>query len=126
MHVPSLSQDLVTSWEIQTIAGDGQPGYRGDGGPATQARIQNPYGLAVGPDVDSKACQLARPHGIFGAKEMVASISGTAKTIASGGCTRYLIWRLKLPDAYPTITNLPRGSAMNLKSNDAVLRNAWI
>ena len=48
----------MTSWEIQTIAGDGQPGYRGDGGLATQARIQNPYGLAVGPDGDLHFCDM--------------------------------------------------------------------
>lgn len=58
MPIPSLGQDLMTSWEIQTIAGDGQPGYRGDGGPATQARIQNPYGLAVGPDGDLYFCDM--------------------------------------------------------------------
>lgn len=32
---------------IQTIAGDGQPGDRGDGGPADQARVFNPVGIAV-------------------------------------------------------------------------------
>ncbi|MFN7925993.1 MAG: SMP-30/gluconolactonase/LRE family protein [Bryobacteraceae bacterium] len=33
-----------------TIAGTGQPGYTGDGGPGAQAQINNPYGLVVGPD----------------------------------------------------------------------------
>lgn len=32
---------------IRTIAGDGQPGDRGDGGPADQARVFNPVGIAV-------------------------------------------------------------------------------
>ena len=32
---------------ISTVAGTGQPGYRGDGGPAVAAQLNRPYGLAV-------------------------------------------------------------------------------
>ena len=35
---------------IVTVAGNGSYGTSGDGGPALQAQIQNPFGLAVGPD----------------------------------------------------------------------------
>src|SRR5467141_125453 len=31
---------------ISTVAGDGTPGFRGDGGPASVARLNTPYGIA--------------------------------------------------------------------------------
>jgi RHS repeat-associated protein len=35
---------------ITTVAGNGNPGWSGDGGPADQATLNNPSGLALGPD----------------------------------------------------------------------------
>ena len=35
---------------ITTVAGTGQKGYSGDGGPARSALLSNPSGVAVGPD----------------------------------------------------------------------------
>lgn len=35
---------------ITTVAGDGAKGFSGDGGPATRARLNNPFGVSVGAD----------------------------------------------------------------------------
>ncbi len=38
------------SWTISTVAGTGEQGCSGDGGPATSARLNNPFDLAFDPD----------------------------------------------------------------------------
>ena len=44
--------------EIRTIAGTGKPGHSGDGGPAAAAELNNPYGLAIGPDGALYICEI--------------------------------------------------------------------
>jgi DNA-binding beta-propeller fold protein YncE len=38
------------SWVVETVAGTGIAGFSGDGGPAIQAQLNNPFGVVRGPD----------------------------------------------------------------------------
>ncbi len=40
---------MTASWIISTIAGTGEPGHSGDGGPALAARLNNPFDLDFDP-----------------------------------------------------------------------------
>ena len=38
---------ILSTWMISTVAGNGEPGYTGDGGPSRQARLNEPKGVAI-------------------------------------------------------------------------------
>jgi len=40
----------VSNGTISTVAGTGKAGYTGDGGPATQAELNHPFGVGVDPN----------------------------------------------------------------------------
>ena len=71
---------------ITTVAGAGEPGYSGDGGPATAAMINEPYSLAVDTDgsiyiVDrlSATVRRVRPPSNQGAAGIITTVAGTGE-----------------------------------------------
>ncbi len=51
-----LTAYAAVEYTIETFAGNGTPGYSGDGGKATEAQIDNPFGVVRGPDGDIYFC----------------------------------------------------------------------
>jgi uncharacterized protein (TIGR03437 family) len=71
---------VSTDGTISTIAGDGFPGFVGDGGPATAARLNTPYGIAVDTagnlyiaDLGNNRIRMVSPAGT------ITTVSGTDK-----------------------------------------------
>ncbi|MBI4606095.1 MAG: hypothetical protein HY721_29365, partial [Planctomycetes bacterium] len=76
---------IDTDGTIRTVAGNGVPGYSGDGGPATQASLNTPSDLAVAPDgalyiadTMNNVVRKVSPEGIIG------TIAGTGAQGFSG------------------------------------------
>ncbi|MFO0959129.1 MAG: SMP-30/gluconolactonase/LRE family protein [Isosphaeraceae bacterium] len=69
---------------ITTIAGDGTKGFAGDGGPATRARLDEPYGLAI--DDEGRLYFADRLNRRV---RRVDAGDGSIRTVAGNGGTRY-------------------------------------
>jgi hypothetical protein len=72
-------------WSIETIAGTGKQGFSGDGGLATKAELDNPFGIVRGPDGAFYYCeytgQRIRRIGKDGA---ITTIAGTGQVGFTG------------------------------------------
>jgi sugar lactone lactonase YvrE len=81
--IPALGQPPR---RVVTIAGTGTPGYSGDGGPAVEAEINNPYGLNLGPDGSLYFCEVDN-HCVrklhFRTREL-STVAGNLRTGYSG------------------------------------------
>ncbi|MBI4584689.1 MAG: PKD domain-containing protein [Planctomycetes bacterium] len=78
---------------ITTVAGTGLSGYTGDGGPATEAQLVQPVGLAVGPDgslyIASSQCCLFGSTGIIRRVDpegIITTVAGTGSFCAIPAC----------------------------------------
>ena len=71
------------NWVIETFAGNGQKGHSGDGGKATQAQLDNPFGVVRGPDGAIWFCEYS------GQRIRRVSQDGIISTIAGNGMAGY-------------------------------------
>jgi len=74
---------LAADWTISTFAGTGVKGGSGDGGPATAAQIDNPFGVVRGPDGAIWFCEYT------GQRIRRVAPDGTISTIAGTGAKGY-------------------------------------
>jgi hypothetical protein len=65
---------------LSTIAGTGQPGYSGDGGPAVKAQFKQPHSIQFGPEGDLYICDIGN-HVI----RRIDMKTGTISTFAGTG-----------------------------------------
>ena len=79
----SLLPPAAAQTKISTVAGTGQRGYSGDGGPASRAQINNPYGITIGADGALYICDTDN--------HVVRKVSrdGTITTVAGNGKRGY-------------------------------------
>jgi streptogramin lyase len=73
----------AAQWTIATFAGTGSQGFNGDGGPATLAELDHPFGLTRGPDGALYFCEYG------GQRIRKVSRDGRIQTIAGTGSRGY-------------------------------------
>lgn len=79
----SLTALHAEEWTISTFAGTGKKGYGGDGGQATAAQLDNPFGLVRGPDGAMWFCEYT------GQRIRRVAPDGTISTMAGCGTKGY-------------------------------------
>ncbi len=75
----SRVRKITTDGVIQTVAGTGIAGFRGDGGAATAALLNHPYGIAVDASGNLYIADLGN------ARVRRVALDGTIATVAGGG-----------------------------------------
>ncbi len=79
----AATSSIATEWTVSTFAGNGKQGHSGDGGPATEAQIDNPFGVIRGPDGAIWFCEYT------GQRIRRVAPDGTISTVAGTGQKGY-------------------------------------
>ncbi len=91
---------------ITTVAGDGHPGFGGDGGPARLAQLNSPYGLAMDPAGNLYVADLWN-HRV----RVISAADGRIRTVAGGGAAE------GAGDAAGALLSQPRNLALDAAGN---------
>lgn len=93
-----LCEHVATAGSVKTVAGTGQKGFAGDGGPASKAQVNNVYGLARGPDGLLYFCDMDN-HRIrrIRENEIVETVAGNGKAALAGDGNSALKASLNMP-----------------------------
>ena len=88
----------AAEWSISTLAGNGTAGGSGDGGPATKAQIDNPFGVVRGPDGAIWFCEYTGQRiRRVAADGTISTVAGTGKKGYSGDGGPALLATFNLP-----------------------------
>jgi uncharacterized protein (TIGR03437 family) len=74
----------VTGGVITTVAGNGAPGFGGDNGPATNAKLYNPFGVALGPDGSLYIADLNNSRVRKVSDGTITTVAGNGSNTSSG------------------------------------------
>ena len=102
---------VSTSGIITTVAGNGNPGFSGDGGQATKATIWNPYGIAL--DASGNLFIADNANGRVrkvSANGIITTVAGGATPlVAMAAPQRARVWGrpMRLPSTVPATCSLP-------------------
>jgi len=76
---------IRTDGRIETVAGTGLAGYSGDGGPATEARLEQPIDVEVAEGRIVFSCNSPSGNGIRGSALRAVQLDGTVTHLAGNG-----------------------------------------
>lgn len=97
---------IEPSGRITTVAGTGQAGFSGDGGPATAAQVNSPYGLAVDLLGNLYVADLGN------ARVRRISMTGVITTVAGGGTSEVSLFGASMKGTEAKL-NAPRNVAVD-------------
>ena len=93
IYIADLKNDRVRRVDastgiITTVAGNGEHGYSGDGGPATEAMLASPIAVTAGPDRDLYIAdhRNSRIRRVDAATGIITTVAGTGEQGFRGDC----------------------------------------